>query len=157
MISPSANCRQAELISPHLICFVKTTSHAGDYFHSVQLGFFFFISLLEWEHAHMEFHCHVKYKVFIDLLWKAFLLLQELTVKVAATHLIDWSSAAGLSISIKENVLAVCSSEPFICVLTQWHNLPMSGYPTKFTPRSDCVSSNCKKPKSYVWGSTALS
>lgn len=37
----------------------------------------------------MEFHCHVKYKVFIDLLWKAFLLLQELTAKVAATHLID--------------------------------------------------------------------
>lgn len=43
MISPSANCRQAELISPHLICFVKTTSHAGDYFHSVQLGVFFYL------------------------------------------------------------------------------------------------------------------
>lgn len=37
----------------------------------------------------MEFHCHVKYNVFIDLLWKAFLLLQELKVKVAATHSID--------------------------------------------------------------------
>lgn len=49
---------------------------------------------------------------------------------------INWSSA-GVSSSIKADLLAARRSGAFSCALTQCHNLPRNEHPIKLTPRSN--------------------